>query len=138
LIWHLITGEYPPDIGGVGDYTLAMSSLFDLTGPSFAALRLPAVLAALAFSFGPAAAWLLRSQRRHLAATTAIALTSAVFLIAAQIAFTRFAVCNGALRKKDSAMRAAGQLTQPLNTREAKSIAYHDVRCRHAVGSRLV
>jgi glycosyltransferase involved in cell wall biosynthesis len=21
LIWHLITGEYPPDIGGVGDYT---------------------------------------------------------------------------------------------------------------------
>ncbi len=21
MIWHLITGEYPPDIGGVGDYT---------------------------------------------------------------------------------------------------------------------
>jgi hypothetical protein len=67
-----------------------MSALFDLTGPSFAALRLPATLAALTFAFGPAAAWLLRSQRRHLAATTAIALTSAVFLIAANIAFARF------------------------------------------------
>jgi len=27
---------------GVGDYTLSMSHLFDLTGESFAALRLPA------------------------------------------------------------------------------------------------
>ena len=61
-----------------------------------------------------------------------------VFATLFRIAFTHFAVCNGALRKKDSAMRAAGRLTQPLNTREAKSIAYHDVRCRHAVGSRLV
>jgi hypothetical protein len=76
---------------GVGNYTLSMSALFDLTGPSFAALRLPATLAALAFALGPAAAWLLRSQRRHLAATTTIALTSAVFLIAAHIAFARFA-----------------------------------------------
>ena len=68
-----------------------MSALFDLTGPSFAALRLPATLAAIAFLLGPAAAWLLRSRRRHLAATTAIAFTSAVFLIAAHIAFVRFA-----------------------------------------------
>ncbi|MCU1253157.1 MAG: glycosyl transferase family 39, partial [Edaphobacter sp.] len=75
----------------VSNYTLSMASLFDLTGPSFAALRLPATLAAIAFLFGPAAAWLLRSQRRHLAATTTIALTSAVFLIAAHIAFARFA-----------------------------------------------
>jgi hypothetical protein len=42
---------YVPDIGtllahrGVGDYTLSMSHLFDLTGASFAALRLPAALA---------------------------------------------------------------------------------------------
>jgi len=34
---------------------------------------------------------MLRARRRHLAATTAIALTSAVFLIAAHIAFVRFA-----------------------------------------------
>ncbi len=96
-LWISRNVPFVPDIGdllahrGVGDYTLSMSALFDLTGPSFAALRLPAVLAALAFSFGPAAAWFLRSQHRHLAATTAIALTSAVFLIAAHIAFTRFA-----------------------------------------------
>jgi 4-amino-4-deoxy-L-arabinose transferase-like glycosyltransferase len=76
---------------GVGDYTLSMSSLFDLTGPSFAALRLPAALALAAFAVGPACAWILRRQRRHLAATTTIALTSATFLIAAHIALARFA-----------------------------------------------
>jgi hypothetical protein len=88
---------FVPDIGdllahrNVSNYTLSMASLFDLTGPSFAALRLPATLATLAFALGPAAAWLFRIQRRHLAATTTIALTSAVFLIAAHIAFARFA-----------------------------------------------
>ena len=95
-LWTSRHLPFVPDIGnllahrGVGDYTLSMSHLFDLTGPSFAALRLPAALAALAFAFGPAIAWLLREKRRHLAATTAIALTSTVFLIAAHIAFVRF------------------------------------------------
>ena len=88
---------FVPDIGellahrGVGDYTLSMSSLFDLTGPSFAALRLPASLALAAFALGPAVAWVLRARRRHLAATTALALTAAAFLIAAHIALVRFA-----------------------------------------------
>jgi 4-amino-4-deoxy-L-arabinose transferase-like glycosyltransferase len=93
---------FVPDIGellahrGVGDYTLSMSSLFDLTGPSFAALRLPASLALAAFAIGPAVAWafraqLLRAHDRHLAATAALALTSAIFLIAAHIALVRFA-----------------------------------------------
>jgi hypothetical protein len=88
---------FVPDIGellahrGVGDYTLSMSSLFDLTGPSFAALRLPASLALVAFALGPAIAWILRTRRRHVAATTTIALTSAVFLVAAHIALVRFA-----------------------------------------------
>jgi 4-amino-4-deoxy-L-arabinose transferase-like glycosyltransferase len=100
LLYGLWTSRhlpFVPDIGdllahrGVGDYTLSMSHLFDLTGPSFAALRLPATLAALAFATGPAIAWLLRTRRHHLAATTTIALTSAVFLIAAHIAFARFA-----------------------------------------------
>jgi len=86
-----------PDVGdfvahrGVGDYTLSMSSLFDLTGPSFAALRLPASLALVAFAFGPAIAWLLRVRRRHLASTISVALTSALFLVAAHLAFARFA-----------------------------------------------
>jgi 4-amino-4-deoxy-L-arabinose transferase-like glycosyltransferase len=100
LLYGLWTSRhipFVPDIGdllahrGVGNYTLSMSALFDLTGPSFAALRPPATLASLAFLFGPATAWLFRSQRRHLASTTTIALTSAVFLIAAHIAFARFA-----------------------------------------------
>ena len=95
-LWSSRGLPFVPDIGdllahrGVGDYTLSMSHLFDLTGPSFAALRLPAVLAAIAFAFGPAIAWFLRAQRRHLAATFAIALTSAMFLIAAHIALVRF------------------------------------------------
>ena len=75
----------------VGGYTLSTSHLFDLTAPAFAALRLPALLAAAVFATGPALAWALRMQRRHLAATTAIALTSAAFLFAAQLAFARFA-----------------------------------------------
>jgi 4-amino-4-deoxy-L-arabinose transferase-like glycosyltransferase len=101
-LWTSRHLAFVPDIGdllahrGVGDYTLSMSSLFDLTGPSFAALRLPASLALAAFALGPAVAWafrtgLLRARDRHLAATTSIALTSAVFLIAAHIALVRFA-----------------------------------------------
>ncbi len=67
-----------------------MSHFFDLTGPSFAALRLPAALAAIAFLIGPAIAWLLYARRRFLPAILAIAATSSVFLIAAHIAFIRF------------------------------------------------
>ncbi|HXE08399.1 MAG TPA: glycosyltransferase family 39 protein [Acidobacteriaceae bacterium] len=81
---------------GVGDYTLSMSSLFDLTGPSFAALRLPAALALAAFALGPTIAWAFRADKlrvrdSHLASTIALALTSAVFLVAAHVAFARFA-----------------------------------------------
>jgi hypothetical protein len=96
-LWTSRNLAFVPDIGdllahrGIGDYTLSMSSLFDLTGPSFAALRLPASLALAAFAIGPAAAWMLRVRRQHLAATSAIALTSAAFLIAAHIALVRFA-----------------------------------------------
>ncbi|HEU5339912.1 glycosyltransferase family 39 protein [Edaphobacter sp.] len=95
-LWRSRHLPFVPDIGDllahrdVGDYTLSMSHLFDLTDASFAALRLPAALAAITFAVGPAIAWLLRSKRRHLAATTAIALTSTVFLVAAHIAFVRF------------------------------------------------
>ena len=96
-LWTSRHIAFVPDIGdllahrNVSNYTLSMASLFDLTGPSFAALRLPATLAALAFLIGPAIAWFLRAKRQHLASTTTIALTSATFLIAAQIAFARFA-----------------------------------------------
>ncbi|MEO6982664.1 MAG: glycosyl transferase, partial [Edaphobacter sp.] len=95
-LWRSRHLPFVPDIGdllahrNVGDYTLSMSHLFDLTDASFAALRLPAILAAIAFATGPAIAWLLRIKRRHLAATTTIAVTSTIFLIAAHIAFVRF------------------------------------------------
>ncbi len=100
LLWGLWTSRhlaFVPDIGdllahrSVGNYTLSMSHFFDLTGPSFAALRLPAALAAFALACGPAIAWLLRQQRRHFPSTVSIGLTSAVFLVAAHIALVRFA-----------------------------------------------
>ena len=99
LGWGLWTSRnlpFVPDIGtvlahrGVGDYTLSMSHLFDLTGASFAALRLPAMIAAIALLIGPAAGWILRLRKQHVAATVSIALTFAAFLIAAHIALARF------------------------------------------------
>jgi 4-amino-4-deoxy-L-arabinose transferase-like glycosyltransferase len=99
---------------GVGNYTLSMSSLFDLTGPSFAALRLPAALALAAFASGPAIAWILRARRRHLAATISIALTSAVFLIAAHLAFIRFApmLSSQNFAAKIQQLEATGQISR--------------------------
>jgi hypothetical protein len=99
LAWGLWDSRHLPyvaDIGtllahrAVGDYTLSMSHFFDLTGPSFAALRLPAVLAAVTLLVGPAVGWLLRLKGKHRAATISVALTAAVFLVAAHIAFARF------------------------------------------------
>ncbi|HZL50596.1 MAG TPA: glycosyltransferase family 39 protein [Terracidiphilus sp.] len=99
LGWGLWTSRnlpYVPDIGtllahrGVGDYTLSMSHLFDLTGPSFAALRLPAILAGIALLIGPLAGWVLRLKKKHMAATISVALTFSVFLVAAHIALARF------------------------------------------------
>ncbi len=76
---------------GLAPASPTLSKILDLTPAAFAALRLPSVLAILALLLGPHLAWLLRTQRRHLAATTAIAFTSAVFLIAAHAALIRFA-----------------------------------------------
>jgi hypothetical protein len=67
-----------------------MSHLFDLSGPSFAALRLPAAVAAVALLLGPAIAWMLRRRRHHFEATVSVAFTAAIFLIAAHIALVRF------------------------------------------------
>jgi 4-amino-4-deoxy-L-arabinose transferase-like glycosyltransferase len=99
LGWGLWTSRnlaFVPDVGtmlahrAVGNYTLSMSHLFDLTGPSFAALRLPAVIAAIVLLIGPAAGWMLRLRKKHVASTVSVALTLAIFLIAAHIAFARF------------------------------------------------
>ena len=95
-LWESRNLPFVADIGtllahrGVGDYSLSMSHFFDLTGPSFAALRLPAILAAVALLIGPATGLGLRLTRRNIAATISVGLTSAVFLVAAHIAFARF------------------------------------------------
>ncbi|KAA6460841.1 glycosyl transferase [Acidobacteria bacterium AB60] len=95
-LWESRGLPFVSDIGtllahrDVGDYTLSMSHFFDLTGPSFAALRLPAGLALVTLLVGPAVSWGLRLGRKPMAATAALGVTSAVFLIAAHIAFARF------------------------------------------------
>ena len=95
-LWESRNLPFVADIGtllahrDVGGYTLSMSHFFDLTGPSFAALRLPAAMAAVTLLIGPAVSWFLRLRHKHLAATTTLALTCALFLVAAHIAFARF------------------------------------------------
>ncbi|HXZ28450.1 MAG TPA: glycosyltransferase family 39 protein [Terriglobales bacterium] len=95
-LWQSRHLPYVADIGsvlverGVGHYTLSMSHFFDLTTASFAALRLPAALAAAALLLGPLASLWLRRNRRDWAATWMVALTAALLLAAAQIALVRF------------------------------------------------
>jgi 4-amino-4-deoxy-L-arabinose transferase-like glycosyltransferase len=99
LAWGLWSSRHLPyisDIGtllahrGVGDYAMAMSHLFDITNRAFAALRLPAGLACAAFLFGPLLAWILRRRGHHFESTISLGFTTALFLIAAHIAFARF------------------------------------------------
>jgi hypothetical protein len=96
-LWNSRHMGFVSDIGGVlahrgiGNYTLSMSHFFDLTGPSFAALRLPAALAAIALACGPVAALVLHLRRKPLGMVLTLAFTSATFLIAAHIALVRFA-----------------------------------------------
>ncbi|HET7212648.1 MAG TPA: glycosyltransferase family 39 protein [Terriglobia bacterium] len=63
-------------------YTLALGHLEDLTLRSFAYLRTPLALAALAFLLGAVGAWFLKTRRAYLA----IALMMVLFIHAARIA----------------------------------------------------
>jgi hypothetical protein len=116
LGWGLWESRHLPfvnDVGtllahrAVGDYTLSMSHLFDLTFAAFAALRLPAVIAAITLLIGPVLGWLLRLKGKHLAATISLALTMSVFLIAAHIAFARFDPMLGSKRMADTILAKA-------------------------------
>jgi len=128
-LWAARRLPFVPDIGdllahrGVGNYTLSMSHFFDLTGPSFAALRLPAALAAAAFALGPGTAWWLRARQRHRAATTAVALTAAVFLIAAHIALVRF---EPMLSSRDMADRIQEVIDDNPGDEDAEIYLYGD------------
>ncbi len=96
LLWQSRHLPFEPDIGTVlakhnmNTDTLSTSHMLDLSDASFAALRLPAALAAVALMVGPLLSFFLRIGRRHYLATWALAAGMAVFLVAAHIALGRF------------------------------------------------
>ena len=96
-LWQSRSLPFVNDIGTVlakhdmSEDTLSMSHMLDLTGQSFAALRFPALLAVLAWTLFPISMVVLRIRRRQFAATVSLALSMALFLVAAHIALLRFA-----------------------------------------------
>ena len=68
-------------------YRLSMAHFLDLTPQAFAALRLPALLAAIAFVVGFPAAYVLRRKQLATGSVVAIAVTMVTFFIAANIAY---------------------------------------------------
>ena len=96
LLWQSRNLPFEPDVGNVlakhdmSTDTLSTSHMLDLSNASFAALRLPAIIAAIALLTAPLLSFLLRLRRRHYVATWAMAGGMAVFLVAAHIAFGRF------------------------------------------------
>jgi len=96
LLWQSRHLPFEPDIGNVlakhnmDTDTLSTSHMLDLSYASFAALRLPAALAAVALMVAPLLSFILRIRRRHYAATWALGAGLAVFLVAAHIALGRF------------------------------------------------
>ena len=95
-LWQSRSLPFEPDIGNVlgrqdlDAYALSMSHMLDLSYASFAALRLPAALAAVALLVAPLLSFILRVYRRHYWATWSLAAGLAVFLVAAHIALVRF------------------------------------------------
>ena len=110
VLWKSHHLPFEPDIGNVlakhnmDTDTLSTSHVLDLSYESFAALRLPAVLAAVTLLIAPVLSFVLRIRRRHYAATWTMALGMAVFLVAAHIALGRF---GPYLSSKDLALKIA-------------------------------
>jgi len=95
-LWRSRQLPFQPDIGSVltehdiETYTFSMTHALDLSYASFAALRLPAMIAAAALLVFPVLAFVLRRKRRHYAATWMLGTGMALFLVAAHIALGRF------------------------------------------------
>jgi 4-amino-4-deoxy-L-arabinose transferase-like glycosyltransferase len=95
-LWKSRDLPFEPDIGRLlseqdtSAYTLSMSHVLDLSYASFAALRLPAALAAVVLLVAPLLSFILRLFRRHYSATWVLGAGLAVFLVAAHIALGRF------------------------------------------------
>jgi hypothetical protein len=114
VLWQSRTLPFEPDIGNVlashnmNTDTLSTSHMLDLSYASFAALRLPAGLAAITLLIAPPLSFILRIWRRHLAATLTLAAGMTLFLIAAHIALGRF---GPYLSSKDLAQQIAARAT---------------------------
>ena len=95
-LWQSRNLPFEADIGTVlakhdlSNDTLSTSHFLDLSYASFAALRLPAALAAVVLLVAPLLSFVLRLFRRHYSATWVLAAGLAVFLVAAHIALGRF------------------------------------------------
>ncbi len=95
-LWQSRHLPFEPDIGNLlskqdtSAYTLSTSHMLDLSYASFAALRLPALLAMVVLLLAPLLSFVLRVYRRHYAATWMLGTGLAIFLIAAHIALGRF------------------------------------------------
>jgi 4-amino-4-deoxy-L-arabinose transferase-like glycosyltransferase len=95
-LWQSRNLPFEADIGNVlgkqdlNAYTLSTSHILDLSYASFAALRLPAALAAMVLLVAPLTSFILRVFRRHYSATWVLGAGMAVFLVAAHIALGRF------------------------------------------------
>ncbi|HEV2396758.1 MAG TPA: glycosyltransferase family 39 protein [Candidatus Sulfotelmatobacter sp.] len=96
LLWKSRNLPFEPDIGTVlakhnmATDTLSTSHILDLSYESFAALRLPAIIAAIVLLTAPLLSFLLRLRRLHYLATWSMGLGMATFLVAAHIALSRF------------------------------------------------
>jgi 4-amino-4-deoxy-L-arabinose transferase-like glycosyltransferase len=113
-LWSSRHLPYVADIGTVlakhnlSNDTLSMSHILDLTGESFAALRLPALIAIVALIVGPLLALVLRLRRRHQAATWITACAMALLFVAAHIALVRFEPYMSSRQMAQSIARQAG------------------------------
>ncbi|HEV2273606.1 MAG TPA: glycosyltransferase family 39 protein [Acidobacteriaceae bacterium] len=131
-LWVSRNYPYTADIGtllahrNVANYTLSMAHFFDLTGASFAALRMPAAIAAIGLLAGPAIAYWLRRSGRDFEATASVAFTAAIFLVAAHIALVRFEPMLSSRAMADTINRLAGYGGQPEADRKATLMLYGD------------
>jgi 4-amino-4-deoxy-L-arabinose transferase-like glycosyltransferase len=95
-LWQSRNLPFEADIGTVlakhdmETDTLSTSHMLDLSYASFAALRLPAALAAGTLMLAPLLSFILRLRRRPYLATWVLGAGMAVFLVAAHIALGRF------------------------------------------------
>ena len=131
-LWQSRALPFEPDIGTVlakhdiSEDTLSTSHMLDLSYASFAALRLPATLAAIVLLVAPLLSFVLRQRKKHFLATWIMGIGMAIFLIAAHIALGRF---GPYLSSKDLAREIAAQ-ARPEN----KVMIYGD----QAFGSSLL